>query len=67
MKITSFWDTASVIKAMKAVRTSETMVYFKETTWRHIPEGCHLHNTVFLKIYVFFIVSDTQLLKCEPG
>jgi hypothetical protein len=64
MKITSFWDTASIIKAMKAVRTSETMVYFNETTWRHIPEGCHLHNTVFLKIYVFiycFWYSVTQM------
>jgi hypothetical protein len=26
---------------MKAVRTSETSVYFNETTLRYIPEGCH--------------------------
>jgi hypothetical protein len=29
---------------MKAVRASETLVYFKETTWRYIPERCHLHT-----------------------
>jgi hypothetical protein len=27
---------------MEAVRTSETSVYFNETTWRYIPEGCYL-------------------------
>jgi hypothetical protein len=29
---------------MEAVRTSETAVYFCDTTRRHIPEGCHLHT-----------------------
>jgi hypothetical protein len=24
-----------------AIRTSETLICFYETTWRHIPEGCH--------------------------
>jgi hypothetical protein len=40
--------TSSIIKTislmMKAVRTSETSVYFKETTRRCITEGYHLHN-----------------------
>jgi hypothetical protein len=27
---------------MEAVRTSETSVYFNETTWRYIPEDYHL-------------------------
>jgi hypothetical protein len=33
--------TSSIIRAMmtEAVRTSETSVYFYETTLRHIPEG----------------------------
>jgi hypothetical protein len=29
---------------MKAVCTSETSVYFNETTRRYIPENCHLHT-----------------------
>jgi hypothetical protein len=29
---------------MEAVRTSETSVYFNETTRRYNPEGCHLHQ-----------------------
>jgi hypothetical protein len=29
---------------MEAVRTSETSVYFNETTRLFIPEGCHLHT-----------------------
>jgi hypothetical protein len=28
---------------MEAVGTSETPVYFKEFTWRYIPEGFNLH------------------------
>jgi hypothetical protein len=27
---------------MEAEHTSETSVYFKETTWCYIPESCHL-------------------------
>jgi hypothetical protein len=30
---------------MEAVRTSETSVYFNETTWRYIPEGSNLQIT----------------------
>jgi hypothetical protein len=34
--------TASIITLMmKVVSTSEMSVYFSETTWRYIPEGCH--------------------------
>jgi hypothetical protein len=29
---------------MEAVRTSETLVYSNETTWRYIPEGSNLHS-----------------------
>jgi hypothetical protein len=29
---------------IEAVHTSETSVYFNETTWRYVPEGCLLHT-----------------------
>jgi hypothetical protein len=29
---------------MAAVHASETSVYFNETTWRYIPEGCQFHS-----------------------
>jgi hypothetical protein len=32
-----------MVLMMEAVRTSETSVYFNETTRRFISEGCHLH------------------------
>jgi hypothetical protein len=32
---------------MEPVRTSETSVYFNETTRRYIPEGCHLAISLF--------------------
>jgi hypothetical protein len=39
---------ASIIRAMVvlvvAVCTSEKSVYFYETTWRYIPEGCHIRE-----------------------
>jgi hypothetical protein len=49
----------STVKAialmMAAVRTSETLVYFNETTRRYIPEGCHiLCSNVFYNHPVFF-------------
>jgi hypothetical protein len=28
----------------EAVRTSETCIYFNETTRRYIPEGCRVHT-----------------------
>jgi hypothetical protein len=38
--------TASIIRAMmmKVVCTSETSVYFNETTRPYITESCHLHK-----------------------
>jgi hypothetical protein len=39
--------TFSIISLMmEVVRTSETSVYFNETTWRSIPDGCHIQETV---------------------
>jgi hypothetical protein len=29
---------------MESVRTSETAVYFNETTRHYVPEGCHLRT-----------------------
>jgi hypothetical protein len=40
-KIVAFWDIALM---MEAVCTSETSVYYNETTRRSIPEGYHLHS-----------------------
>jgi hypothetical protein len=36
--------TAFITPVTEAVRNSETSDYFTETTWRHIPEGCHLDS-----------------------
>jgi hypothetical protein len=43
---TDDWEvrTASIMRAMEAVRTSETWVYSNETTWRNIPEGSNLQG-----------------------
>jgi hypothetical protein len=38
-------DDILIALMMEAVRTSETPVYFKETTRRCISEGCHLHTS----------------------
>jgi hypothetical protein len=53
-KLTAFWDIVPyglvefsgrfIALMMDAVRTSETSVYFNETTRRYIPEGCHLQT-----------------------
>jgi hypothetical protein len=51
MNMTAFWDMVPccLVKVerrfalfMEAVRTSETSVYFNDTTRREIPEGFHL-------------------------
>jgi len=48
MKMTAFWDVRACslleVLMMEAVRTSETSVYFHETTRRYVPESCHLHT-----------------------
>jgi hypothetical protein len=41
MKMAAFWD-IELCLVMEAVRTSEMSVSFYETTWRNIPEDCHL-------------------------
>jgi hypothetical protein len=41
--MTAFWDVAMVTLMVEAVRISETSVYFYETTWHNVPEGCHFH------------------------
>jgi hypothetical protein len=35
---------AIIALTMDAVHTSETSVYFNETTWRYIPEESNLHT-----------------------
>jgi hypothetical protein len=48
LKVTAFWDTlpCSLVEGLmiEVVSTSETSIYFYETTRRNIPEGCHLHT-----------------------
>jgi hypothetical protein len=60
MKMTAFYDVepCSLVEVdrhfrgyyclialmMEAVSTSETSVNFYETTWRDIPEGCHIQQ-----------------------
>jgi hypothetical protein len=55
MKMTASWDIApcSLVEVdahfrgalvMEAVHTSQTLVYFNETTHCYIPEGSHLHD-----------------------
>jgi hypothetical protein len=39
-----FYTAAIITLMMAAVRTSETSVYFHETTRRCIAEGCHLNG-----------------------
>jgi hypothetical protein len=42
-----------IIRAMtEAVRTSETSVYFSETTQRYIPESCHPHMKDYCLLFV---------------
>jgi hypothetical protein len=46
---------------MEAVRTSETLVYLKETTRRYIPEGSNLHTRPRenLKSHMFVVCFAT--------
>jgi hypothetical protein len=43
---------------MEAVRTSETSVYFNETTRRYFPEGCHLH--------IYSVLDNTNVYVSVP-
>jgi hypothetical protein len=61
---------------MEAVQTSETSVYFNETTRHYIPAHCHLHthrreNLKYHKLffdfnYSGFEVSNTIFVASEP-
>jgi hypothetical protein len=42
---------------MESVRTSETLMYFKKTTWLSIPEGCHLQLKLFSDQDILFLIS----------
>jgi hypothetical protein len=50
MKMTAFWDI--IVLMMEAVRTSETSVYFNETTRRYIAEGHRLHMVLNVDQYI---------------
>jgi hypothetical protein len=43
LEMTAFWD-KFIALMMEAVRTSETSVYFNNTTLHYIPEDCDLNN-----------------------
>jgi hypothetical protein len=49
--------TASIITAMKAIRTSETSVNFNVTTLRYKPEDSKLHN---FGLFEEPVIIDTQ-------
>jgi hypothetical protein len=54
---------------MEAVRTSETSMYFYQTTRRYIPEGCHLHirRRVSLKPQPIVVCIGNPLLIFPSG
>jgi hypothetical protein len=63
VKITAFWHMApcSLINCttlmMEAVCTSEMSVYFYDTTWHHVPKGCHL-NVAFVHLHVLSVATE---------
>jgi hypothetical protein len=59
MKMTAF-----IALMMEAVRIIETSVYFNETTWRYIPEGCHLHDHELFNTKFNF---PLMILHINPG
>jgi hypothetical protein len=78
MKMTASWDTApcSLVEVdclqgalmMEAGRTSNTPVYFNETTRPCIADGCHLHNhrCENLKSHIDTKVSIGYLILEDP-
>jgi hypothetical protein len=42
MKLTAICTASIVVLMVEAVHASETSIYFSQTTWLCIPEGCHL-------------------------
>jgi hypothetical protein len=56
--------TTSIIRVMTAVRTSETLVYSSETTWRYVPEGyLNTRRRENLKTHAMTLVS-TKAVNC---
>jgi hypothetical protein len=41
-----FEDYRAIALMVEVVRTRETSVNFKETTWSNIPEACHLESVL---------------------
>jgi hypothetical protein len=66
---------------MEAVSTFETSVYYDETTWRYIPDGCHIYvcavlthsekttstlrHTSVLKLWQLVVSVDRSLSRCH--
>jgi len=47
---------------MEVIRTSETTIYFYETTRRNIPEECHFYN--LLKSFNFdYEISSIKIIS----
>jgi hypothetical protein len=51
---------------MEAVHTSEMLVYFNETTWHYIPEGCrhHAYSYENLKSHIKHHVHNFWITYC---
>jgi hypothetical protein len=55
-----------VVVMMEAVHTSETLVYFNETTWCYIPEGCNLQaGLVSLISREWFTRNGCDMYECK--
>jgi hypothetical protein len=81
VKIGTFWDVAPcslrrverrfrfIALMMEAVRTSETSVYSKETTWRYIPEESNIHTRCreILKSHTGPLVVAVQRRSLSPS
>jgi hypothetical protein len=66
MKMISFCDIApcSLALLMDSLRTSETSVYFNDSTQRNIPEGYHLQVLSYFEIENVAILN-TQSFRFE--
>jgi hypothetical protein len=52
---------------MEALRTSETLVYFIETTRRYIPEACHLHTRRRQNLIPHYIIDGKKFKGTRFG
>jgi hypothetical protein len=62
---------------MEAVCSSESLMYFKETTQRYIPEGYHRHVTellfkpackikaIILSMFIFIFKTQTKIMQIQ--